>query len=476
MKTKRLGLRLLVLLGLLTLMVVPAAPAAADTAVSIDVPPQVSENSNFIARVNIGSVTDFDAAQYDITYDPAVIEVTDVTDGLIGGTPIPVDMWASISSTTIRVINNVGGRAGVTGSGYLAEIHFHVVGTAGASSDIILENGILGDKDAQPIAATWAGGSVEVVAAVTADFSADVNEVLVDQNVSFTANPAGGSGIYTYAWDFGDSQASPEANPTHSYAASGTYTVSLTVTDSLGNSDIETKTDYITIYAAMVADFSADISEALVGQTITFNPGATTGGSGSYTYAWEFGDTETSTEANPTHSYAASGAYTVSLTVTDALDGSDTEIKADYITVYEALVAGFSANINEAVVGQDITFDSSATAGGKPGYTYAWDFGDSQASPDANPTHSYAASGPYTVSLTVIDALGNPDDSGTVSVTVYKLGDADKSGEVDVIDITYVEHIIMVDAGYAATTWADANEDGFWNVTDVTAIEWIIIP
>jgi PKD repeat protein len=395
MKTKRLILRLSVVLGLLALMVVPAYPVAADNAVSIDVTAQVPENSDFIARVNIDSITDFDAGNYDVTYDPAVIEVTSVAGGLIGGTTIPVSSWGYIPSGTpgtIRVINNIVGtppNPGATGSGYLAEIHFHVVGAIGTNSDISLSNGILGDSLAQPILPDdWIPGSIEVIAAVTADFSANPREVLINQNVAFTANIAGGSGSYTYAWNFGDSG--------------------------------------------------------------------------------------TSTEANPTHSYAAPGSYTVALTVTDAFDGSDTETKADYVTVYAALVAAFSANINEAVVDQIITFNSGATAGGKTGYTYAWDFKDGNISTAANPTHSYADSGPYNVTLTVTDSLGNTN-SKTVTVTVYKLGDADKGGAVNALDITYIEHVIMGDAGYIETTWADANEDGDWNALDITATELIIL-
>jgi PKD repeat protein len=391
MKTRKMILRLIVMLGLLSLLVVPASPAAADNAVSIGVPAQVPEGSDFTVTINVDAVTDFDVAQYDITYNPAVIEVTDVTDGLIGGTTIPVSSWGYYPSQgTIRVINNVPGTPGVTGSGYLAEIHFHVVGATGTSSAISLDNGILGDKDALQIPATWTNGSVEVIAAVTTDFSASPREVLVNQDVAFTANIAGGSGSYTYAWDFGDS----------------------------GTSD----------------------------------------------------------QANPTHNYAAIGNYTVALTVTDTFDGSDTETKPDYITVYPALVAGFSADINEAVVDQIITFNSGATAGGKlgPGYIYAWGFGDTGTSIEANPIHSYTASGTYDVTLTVTDNLTNTDDA-IITVTVYKLGDADKSGLVNAIDITYIEHIIMGDAGYIETTWADANEDGDWNALDITATELIIL-
>ncbi|MFH1032029.1 MAG: cohesin domain-containing protein [Chloroflexota bacterium] len=166
---KKMIIRTVVTLGLLALLAVPASPTIAANAVSIGVTTaQVAEGSSFIARVNIDSVIDFDAAQYDITYNPAVIQVTGVTAGLIGSTTIPVSQWGDITPGTTRVINNVPNAPGVTGSGYLAEIHFHVVGAAGTSSTINLQNGLLGDKDAQEITtATWANGMVQVTASTS---------------------------------------------------------------------------------------------------------------------------------------------------------------------------------------------------------------------------------------------------------------------------------------------------------------------
>ena len=54
-------------------------------------------------------------------------------------------------------------------------------------------------------------------------------------------------------------------------------------------------------------------------------------------WAWNFGDTGTSTSQNPTHNYATPGIYTVALTATNA-SGSDTETKTAYVTVGEAIV------------------------------------------------------------------------------------------------------------------------------------------
>ena len=139
----------------------------------IDAPEGAAEGEEFIVRVNISEVTDIDVAQYDLAYDPEVLELEDVTDGYIGGTKMPVDMWGFVpygEQGTARVLNNVGGTPGISGEGYLAELHFEVVGSAGDMSDISFVKGegvpagelLLGDKEGEEMFAIWKGDSVPV--------------------------------------------------------------------------------------------------------------------------------------------------------------------------------------------------------------------------------------------------------------------------------------------------------------------------
>ena len=82
-----------VILSLAIVLVPPSIASAQEISVSIDAPAEVGEGTDFIARVNITDVTNFDAANYDITYDPLILEVTDVTDGVIDGTDNTWTVW-----------------------------------------------------------------------------------------------------------------------------------------------------------------------------------------------------------------------------------------------------------------------------------------------------------------------------------------------------------------------------------------------
>jgi len=144
--------------------VVPPVAATSVVTVSVDAPSGVDLDSGFTAAISISEVTDFDACNYDITFDSWVLQLDDVTPGLIGSTEIPVDLYNEISPGTYRVIQNVPGLAGANGSGYLAELQFHVIGSEGASSTVDPSNGVISDITAGEIEATWVEGAVTVIA------------------------------------------------------------------------------------------------------------------------------------------------------------------------------------------------------------------------------------------------------------------------------------------------------------------------
>jgi hypothetical protein len=149
-------------MALIGLVAIPSAAAMPGVTVSIAAPAGVSPGSDFTAAISISDVSDFDAGNYDVSFDESVLRLDDIAPGLIGPTEIPVDMYNEISPGTCRVIQNIPGLSGVTGSGYLAELRFHVVGSAGDSSAVEPSNGVLSDITADEIEAIWVESTVTV--------------------------------------------------------------------------------------------------------------------------------------------------------------------------------------------------------------------------------------------------------------------------------------------------------------------------
>jgi len=78
-------------------------------------------------------------------------------------------------------------------------------------------------------------------------FTASKKRVKEGEKIEFEGRIHGGFSPYSYEWDFGDGETSTSAYPVHTYKSAGSYTVSLKVTDDRGNSDTETRDDYIVV-------------------------------------------------------------------------------------------------------------------------------------------------------------------------------------------------------------------------------------
>lgn len=84
-------------------------------------------------------------------------------------------------------------------------------------------------------------------AEIDATFSADKRRVDEGGKIEFEGRVAGGFPPYSYEWDFGDGETSTSGYPIHAYKSTGSYTVSLKVTDDRGNTDIRTRDGYIVV-------------------------------------------------------------------------------------------------------------------------------------------------------------------------------------------------------------------------------------
>ena len=228
---------------------------------------------------------------------------------------------------------------------------------------------------------------------VTAGFSGDPTSGAPPLLVTFTNLS---SGDYTdCAWSFGDSGTSEIcSNQLHTYEASGLYTVSLTVSGPGGTSTY-TRPEYITVGEGLQAAFTGYPTQGGAPLLVAFDNSSI----GDFnTCAWDFGDGGTSSDCgDPSHTYTAIGVYTVSLTVSGP-GGTDTLTRTNYISVYEAVHAGFSGDPLRGVKPLAVTFTNSSAGDFD---TCAWTFGDGGTSSGCNPVHTYSSAGIFTVVLTV---------------------------------------------------------------------------
>jgi PKD repeat protein len=238
--------------------------------------------------------------------------------------------------------------------------------------------------------------------------------------VAFSSTVSGGTSPYTYSWTFGDGGASTVANPSHTYGSAGTYTAILSVMDSSNpvNSASQSLTISVTSSTGVLAATATDNrSAATVGMPISFF-GAATGGTSPYAYSWAFGDSASSALQDPSHAYLQPGAYTVTLTVTDAVSSvatSQVSVTISSVPGPLAIVAG--ASPTSGTVPLPVQFTGTASGGTAP-YSYAWAFGDGGTSTAASPSYTYATAGSYVAAVTVTDALGHKANSNAISITV----------------------------------------------------------
>jgi YD repeat-containing protein len=180
---------------------------------------------------------------------------------------------------------------------------------------------------------------VMVYAIPTADFV--FTDVCYCTGTYFVDCSAAGDGeIVSWFWDFGDGDTAYEQNVSHHYAAPGVYVASLTVIDEYGC--MNTTSRYVTVFENPIADFEA--TKVKIGEDTVFTS-SVTGGTPPYSYSWDFGDGNTSTEANPTYRYTAPGTYNASLTVVDAFGCSDTFIRTVEVQIVPHTYAGVAVDI-----------------------------------------------------------------------------------------------------------------------------------
>jgi PKD repeat protein len=323
---------------------------------------------------------------------------------------------------------------------------------------------------------------ITIYAQPAVDFSVDKRTGCSPAKIKFTdksATPAG-TVITSWKWDFGDGGSSTQQNPSYTYRTPGSYTVTLSITNDKGCTQLITKPNYIDITQGVVPSFSyVDPAVCSAPATVNFTNKST--GPGTLSYKWNFGNGKTAATFNASTVYATNGTYRISLIVSSNLGCTDStassldigKVTTDFIipasicpkvpvqflnnatprpikafwkfsngttdtlknglttfaapgnytvtliNTYAVCTDTLIKNIT-VVAAPTLDFKASDTAKCQPslttnfsntsnGTTYFWDFGDSTSSTQTSPVHTYNKFGDYTVTLIATGTNGCSD-------------------------------------------------------------------
>jgi gliding motility-associated-like protein len=239
----------------------------------------------------------------------------------------------------------------------------------------------------------------------------------------FDTSNTGGRTVTQWNWNFGDAATSSIQNPSHTYAAPGSYVASLAVITDVGCIS-DTATKNIILTQLPLAKFGASLPRC-AGKPITFTDSSTVSGGSTITkWFWDFGDgspviTATS-NAPQVHAYANAGSYNATLKV-ETNTGCQSFVFTRQIMIYANPLASFGLNGNVCLPQGTASFVNASTMsdGTGPLLTYLWNFGDATSSTATNPVHNYTTGGPFTVTLTATSNNGCIDDTIRTITNIY---------------------------------------------------------
>ncbi|QSG11736.1 Secreted protein, with PKD repeat domain [Halapricum desulfuricans] len=228
------------------------------------------------------------------------------------------------------------------------------------------------------------------------------------------------SDTLTYRWDVDDDgdYETRGAKPGYYYNETGTYNVTLTLSDGDGGVDIDDTTvtvepDTVPPVAAFGLD-RANVND----KSITFDASKSTDNARIVDYEWDLGDGTTTAGETISHVYDDPGEYNVELTVTDSAGYEDTTNKTIVIENEPPIAdAGESQTI---VAGIPATLDATGSSEGDVSdtLTYRWDVDDDgdYETRGAKPGYYYNETGTYNVTLTLSDGDGGVDTDNTTVI------------------------------------------------------------
>ena len=269
----------------------------------------------------------------------------------------------------------------------------------------------------------------------------------VGETIHLTGNAQSGA---SYSWSGPGNWTATGQNvtrPNCTMAMAGTYTCTITLSGQTSSTDTQ-----VAIYANPTANFS--VPTAYAGVPTQFTSTSTTNPSGQTitSYLWNFGDGQTSTQQNPTHTYATPGSYTVTLTVACG-ENTCTNTKTQTLNVQSSMSTNITGD-NSICQNNTITLNANAT-GGTGTFTYAWkENGAPVGGNSPTLTRNMTTAGSFTFTCEISD--GYTTQTPQLIVSVYATPDA-YAGEDQSINF---DNATTLEAGYiegASYVWQPAD-------------------
>ncbi len=245
--------------------------------------------------------------------------------------------------------------------------------------------------------------------------SASFTSAVTGLTGSFVATAtATGATIAKYSWDFGDGSATGVgAKVTHNYATNGTYSVKLTVTDSVSSVG-SSVTSIAVAHKAPTVSFSstaAGLTGSFAGSAVTTDAATIT------KYSWNFGDgSALASGATVSHAYSAPGTRTVTLTVTDSR-GATASVSHQFVATVSLLA---SDQFNRTVTngwGNATTGGTWTVSGTAANYSVSGGRGLMRLPKGSGTTANLAALSKMGTDTTMSFAIGKAPTGGAVYLT-----------------------------------------------------------